>query len=200
MRLSFTLRMKVKSFVTLNKHSALVGMSHAFMSPSKPAWVNYEPDKLIRVWHSSQEARRGTEMHELAARLIKLGVRLPDTTATINQYVNDAIGYRMTPEQVVAYSSNCFGTADAMGFRANFLRVHDLKTGVNEATMTQLKIYVALFCLEYGFKPNNIGIETRIYQNDAVVVQTPEADEIFHIMDKIVTFDKIISDLRAEVE
>lgn len=139
-------------------------------------------------------------MHDLAARLIKLGVKLPDTAQTINQYVNDCIGYRMTPEQVFRYSDNCFGTADAAGFRVNRLRVFDLKTGVTEATMTQLKIYVALFCLEYKFNPLNIEMETRIYQNDAVVVEEPTADEIFHIMDKIISHDKIINDLRGEVE
>lgn len=192
--------MKVKFSVSLNKHSNLVGLNHAFLGPSKPAWLNYDPDKLTRVFHAAMAAKRGTEMHELAHRLIKLGVKLPDTAVTINQYVNDCIGYRMTPEQPFRYSDNCFGTADAADYRDNRIRVFDLKTGINEASMTQLKIYIALFCLEYKFNPLHIEMETRIYQNDTVIIEYPAADEILHIMDKIITFDKIISDLRGEVE
>jgi hypothetical protein len=75
-------------------------------------------------------ARRGTELHDLAHQLIRLGVKLPKTPTTLNLYVNDALGYRMTPEQVLYFSENCFGTADAISFRRNKLRIHDLKTGI----------------------------------------------------------------------
>lgn len=76
----------------------------------------------------------------------------------------------MTPEQVLYYSENCFGTADAISFRNNFLRIHDLKTGVVPAHMEQLEIYAALFCLEYRVKPMDISMELRIYQNDDVLI------------------------------
>jgi len=111
-------------------------------------------------------------------------------------YVNDAIGYRMTPEQVLFYSRNAFGTADAISFRDGLLRIHDLKTGISRVSMIQLEIYAAFFCLEYDVKPNDISIELRIYQSNDVVVEEPNPDDIFHIMDKTVAFDACIEDLR----
>ena len=113
-------------------------------------------------------------------------------------YVNDAIGYRMSPEQILYYSDNCFGTADAISFKRNKLRVHDLKTGVTPTSEHQLEVYAALFCLEYRFKPFDISIELRIYQNDEVRVYEGDPDQVTHIMDKIVTLDKRLTVLRAE--
>lgn len=185
--------------MNLNKHSPyLVANKHATLSPSKPHWVNYTDDHLDRVFYTQEQARLGTEKHELAQRLIKLRQTLPDTNQTLNRFVNDSIGYRMTPEQLLYYSDNCFGTADACGYRMDRLRVFDLKTGVTEASFLQLKVYVALFCLEYRFRPFEIGIETRIYQNDEVKVEEPDPDEIFHIMEKIKHFDKRLNQLREE--
>ena len=130
-----------------NTRSNLVG-THAFLSPSSPAWVNYEEDKLDRVFFAAQAARRGIEFHAFAHDAIRLRIKLPDLRSTINMYVNDAIGYGMTPEQILYYSDNCYGHADCVGFRNNTLRIHDLKTGVNEVSMAQLRVYAALFCLE----------------------------------------------------
>jgi len=183
--------------VNLNKHSNLVG-KHAFLSASSYHWLGYDEDKLSRVFFANQAAVRGTELHAFAHEAIRLGVRLPDTTATINAYVNDAIGFRMIPEQMLYYSDNCFGTADAFSFRNNFLRIHDLKTGVNEASVHQLEIYAALFCLEYRFRPLDIEIELRIYQNDIVRVFRPDADTIFHVIDRITTFDHLLNQFREE--
>ena len=113
-------------------------------------------------------------------------------------HVNDAIGYRMTPEQVLYYSENCFGTADAIKFSKDFLRIHDLKTGDIPAHMQQLEIYTALFCLEYGIKPGDIGIELRIYQNNEILKEVPTPEIILPIMDKIKSFDKIIVSVKKE--
>ena len=113
-------------------------------------------------------------------------------------YVNDAIGYAMTPEQVLYYSDNCYGTTDAISFRDNFLRIHDLKTGETPAHIEQLEVYAALFCLEYHYKPSDIGIELRLYQFDDVFVETPTPDIIVPIMDRIVTFDKIIDEIKQQ--
>jgi hypothetical protein len=143
-------------------------------------------------------ARRGSDLHEFAHEAIRLGIKLPKTPATLNTYVNDAVGYRMTAEQVLFYSENAFGTADAIAFRKNKLRVHDLKTGANNCSPHQLEIYAALFCLEYRFKPYDIEIELRIYQKNEVQIFEPTPDEITHIMDKIITFDKRITSLRLE--
>lgn len=51
-------------------------------------------------------------------------------------------------------SDNCFGTADAISFRNNFLEIHDLKTGNTSGHVVQLMIYEALFRLEYDMNPN----------------------------------------------
>lgn len=184
-----------------NTHSNLAG-AHAILSPSNYHWVHYPEDKLDRVYHAQMTARRGTELHSLAHELIRLGVKLPDNGQTLNMYVNDAIGFRMTPEQILFYSRNCFGTADAIKFHEDkqLLRIHDLKNGVTEASMEQLKIYAAIFCLEYSKQPHRIGTELRIYQNDEVRVLEPDYDDLFHIMDRIRTFDKRIEALKKEVE
>jgi hypothetical protein len=167
--------------------------THAFLSPSSPAWVNYDEDKLDRVFYASLAAQRGTDLHELAHRLIRLKVKLPENGTTLSLYVNDAIGFGMTPEQLLYYSDNCYGHADCVGFRNNTLRIHDLKTGATEAPFIQLEIYAALFCLEYKFKPTDIKISLRIYQNDQVKELVPDIDHIFHIIDKIVTHDRRLS-------
>ncbi len=88
-----------------NKHSNLIGQ-HAFLSASKYSWINYDEDKLDRVYVAALAAKRGTELHVLAHELIRLGVKLPKSPKTMNLYVNDALGYRMTPEQIVYYSDN----------------------------------------------------------------------------------------------
>lgn len=181
-----------------NRHSDLVG-NHAFLSPSKPAWIRYDQDKMDRVYDAYLAAQRGTELHELAQRLIAAGVKLPDVGKTLNDYVNDAIGFRMSPEVTFYYSENAYGHADAAGFRDQCLRIHDLKTGFIEVTFDQLMIYGALFCLEYRYKPSEIQIELRVYQNDQVKVYIPDEHEIVLIMEKIVSFDRRIKELRKEV-
>lgn len=180
-----------------NSHSDLAGR-HAFLSASKSHWVNYDTEKLDRIYRTAMLAKRGTEMHEFAQNAIRLGIRMPRTSKTINDYINDAIGFRMIPEQMLVYSPRCFGTADTISFRDEVLRVHDLKTGVIPGKTTQLEIYTALFCLEYGIKPSTIGIELRIYQNDDIVIWEPELDDIVHIMDRIVTFDAYLSRVEQE--
>ena len=113
-------------------------------------------------------------------------------------FVNDAIGFKMIPEQVLYYSDNCFGTADAISFNKNKLRIHDLKTGVIKASIEQLLIYASLFCLEYRVDPNSIEIELRIYQNNDIVIVDPEKEHIKSIMDTIIIFDKRIKTINGE--
>ncbi len=91
------------------------------------------------------------------------------------------------------------GTADAISFRNNFLRIHDLKTGTRPVHIEQLEIYAALFCLEYKIKPADIKIELRIYQNDEILVHEPEAEEIIVIMNKIIHLNKILEDVEGRV-
>lgn len=181
--------------MNFNAHSNLVGQ-HAFLGASKYHWINYTDEKVAESYLKFLAVQKGTILHEFAAQCITLGQKLPKSRKTLNMYVNDAIGFKMTPEQILYYSENCFGTADSISFRDSFLRIHDLKTGVIPAKMEQLKIYAALFCLEYRIKPGEIGMELRIYQNDEVVYCEPTADEIAPIMDRIITSDKIISKIR----
>ena len=185
----------------LNKHSpALTAGRHAFLSPSSNSWVNYDDEQLARVFFSQEAAKRGTEYHELAQRLITMGVKLPDVPKTLNMYVNDAIGYRMTPEHTLLFSENCFGTADAICFNGELLRIHDLKMGAKEASFVQLLIYAAIFCLEYNQHPKYIETELRIYQNDMVKIENPNPSDILQIMEKIRYFDKRLKYLREEAD
>lgn len=176
-----------------NEHSDLAGR-HAFLSASKYHWIRYSPDKLLEVYHNAQAARRGTELHEFAHRAIMLGIRLPRGKQTLNTYVNDALGFRMKTEQVLYYSDNCYGTADAVCFNGKILRIHDLKSGNDGGSFDQLLIYAALFCLEYGVKPGLIEIELRIYHNDEIKILVPDVDAVAHIMSTIVQFDQMIDD------
>lgn len=183
--------------MNFNRHSDLEG-KHAFLGASKYHWLGYDEEKLESYFYSSQAKQRGTELHDLARQCIKLGVKLPRTHKTLNMYVNDGIGYRMTPEVPLYVSDNFFGTADTISFKNNLLRIHDLKTGITPASMKQLDIYAAFFCIEYRKDPTKIDMELRIYQNDDVQVREPTADDILFVIDKILDFDQRIDKLRME--
>ena len=99
--------------MNFNKHSNLEGQ-HAFLGASKYHWINYSEDKVADAYTKFLATLRGTELHAFAAHAIRLGQKLPKSQKTLNMYVNDAIGYKMTPEQILYYSENCFGTADAI--------------------------------------------------------------------------------------
>lgn len=173
--------------------------SHAFLGASTYSWLNYSKEKVVESYKNRLAKERGIRLHAFAAECINLKQNLPKSRKTLNMYVNDAIGFKLAPEKILYYSPNCFGTADAIGFRKNFLRIHDLKTGLIPASLHQLEIYASLFCLEYNIKPGTLdGIELRIYQNDDILIGNPEADDILPIMDKIITFDKIIDDIKEE--
>lgn len=180
-----------------NNHSNLSG-SHAFLSASKYHWVNYDELKLEQVYLNWMASQRGTRFHELAAELIELRQKLQRSPNTFNLYVNDGIGFKMKTEVVLYYSPNCFGTADAICFRDNFLRIHDLKTGKSRVSVTQLEVYAALFCLEYNYSPNEIEMELRIYQSDEVIIHIPQPEDILYIMQKIKDFDERIQRLSQE--
>ena len=102
----------------------------------------------------------------------------------------------MVPEVCLFYSINAFGTADAISFRNNFLRIHDLKNGRTPASIKQLRVYAALFCLEYHMNPRDIETELRLYQLDEVVVDKPEPEDILFIMERIIMFDKRINEIK----
>lgn len=183
--------------MNFNKHLNLEGQ-HAFLGASKYHWINYDEDKVIKAFRNYIATQRGSQLHAFAAQCIKLRQKLPKSQKTLNMYVNDAIGYKMTPEQMLYYSDNCFGTADTISFNQKILRIHDLKTGEIPAHMEQLLIYAALFCLEYRVKPSDIQIELRIYQHNDIFMDEPGVDDILPIMDKIVCFDKALRRIKEE--
>ena len=208
------------------KYSELEGM-HAFLSPSQPHWLRYSREKLIERYLKSMAVQRGTELHEFAHTAIKLNRVQPRNKDTINMFINDAIGYKMSSEQPLFYNGFCFGTADAIEYKKNYLRIHDLKTGETEAHMDQLKVYAALFCLnyqslvreahrkglndieianKYDLKPSELhfdpmqmaGIELRIYQLGEVRVENPDPAEIQNYMDIIVSHVNTLKNIDAE--
>ena len=183
--------------MNFNKHSNLIGQ-HAFLGASTYQWINYSDNKIAETYVNMLAKQKGTELHEFAAQCIKLKQKLPKSNKTLNMYVNDAIGFRMIPEQILYYSDNCFGTADSIVFKDGILRIHDLKTGVTKAHMEQLFIYDALFCLEYRIKPGEIKIENRIYQSDDIEIANPTAEIIVPIIDRIITSDKIIEKIKQQ--
>lgn len=184
--------------MNFNAHSHLTG-KHSFLSASKYHWINYDIDKLTRVYLKQNAAVRGTRLHNFAQECIELGVKLPRTNDSLNQFVNDAIGFRMRSEQILFYSPNVFGTADGISFIKNFLRIHDYKSGEGRVSMKQLEVYASIFCLEYNHSPEKIEIELRIYQGGKILVHIPDPMEIRQLMDKIIQFDDRIEKIR-EVE
>lgn len=181
------------------KHFECEG-KHAFLSASNYHWLRDDEEALKKRWSTWKAAEKGTEFHEHAAWLIENRISLKKTHNTFNMYVNDCIGFRMSTEVVLKYSDICFGTTDAISFRKEHgvqkLRIHDYKSGKTKASMDQLMIYAALFCLEYGpvlgFKPGDIEYELRIYQSDDVVVFEPTVEDILPVIDQLIFANKTI--------
>lgn len=200
--------------------------AHAILSPSKYAWTNYDSkDKLFNLVCSSYSQEIGTLLHELASTAIKYRVKIPKIAAkpiillyllshniprgiidpskyvdNFCAYVNDAIGFDMTPEQLLVYSRNAFGTADAIRFndKKMHLRIHDYKSGVTKPCLRQLELYAAYFCLEYHIKPKDLTFELRIYWENEIIVGNPTAADIVPLMDKIIDYDNFISSLKGD--
>ena len=179
------------------KHLPLEG-KHAPFSASSSAWLRYDDEKIADVYRNLKAKELGTKLHAWAKETIDLQLKQPRSKKTICSYVNDAIGFRMDTEVVLYYSDRFFGTADAISFRDNTLRIHDLKTGKGPVHIEQLKVYAALFCLEYKVRPEDIDIHLRIYQNDEVQCSDPEPGEIRFFMDRIVYLDKMLEKLDKE--
>lgn len=210
-----------------NKHLELEGR-HAILSPSKHYWLNYDDEGLMKNYISSFATEIGTLVHEYASDrirfrmpmdaeneeaknsllvfLLKNGIPfkvidLDRIFYNLVPYVNDAIGYRMDSEIMLKYSDLCFGTADAISVRRNWLRIHDLKTGQTPASMDQLLCYAGLFFLEYkrDYRPQTMKVELRIYQNQEVLVNQPSSEEVKAVMDKIIHGDSVLTKKLMEV-
>lgn len=157
----------------------------------------YHKKKTIREIYQGLESFIYAKYKRLDAvdyglTLIKhLGFMPNEVFDTVKHYINDAGSLNMDAEKGLKYSDKIFGHADSIIFKDNVLRIFDLKTGFHEAKMDQLKIYAALFCLEYAIKPSDIEIELRIYQWDGINIENPTVEDILPIMDTIITNDKI---------
>lgn len=180
------------------RHHDLTGL-HAPFSPSQSSWLRYSDEKMLEVFENKRAAEMGSKLHEWAKQTIDLRIKQPRSNKTLSAYVNDAIGFEMDTEVVLFYSPRFFGTADAISYRKNCLRIHDLKTGKTKADIEQLMVYAALFCLEYQIRPEKLeDIELRIYQNDEVIVHKPTNEDITQIMKIIIRFDKILETKMSE--
>lgn len=212
--------------MNFNKHSEYEG-KHAVLSASKHSWLNYDDEKILNAYVASFSTTIGTLTHSYAKDKIIFRQPMEDNRSEKNalllyllkngiperviameplfynlmQYVNDAIGYKMTPEQVLYYSDYSFGTADAISYSRNVLRIHDLKTGSTPASMDQLLIYAAWFFLEYKKEANfqRSRTELRIYQNNEIIVHTPTNGEIAAVMEKVVHGAALIEKTLMEV-
>lgn len=212
--------------MTFTKHSDKAG-KHAMLSASTWRWINDSPNELVKRLAGQYATVIGTHLHEIAARHIKFSIKMnkydrknvllellsngvpPMILDVINfdlmfenlmLYVNECIGFKMTPEVVLMYSDNMWGTTDAIHFdeRARFLRIHDYKSGFGPVHIEQTIIYAALFCLEYNVNPEDIESELRIYQANNVLYHNPAPEEIRGAMDQIVMADRILQDLKRE--
>ena len=181
-----------------NPHLELEG-AHAFLSPSKYHWVNDNEEKLANRYSNYKAVQTGVELHDFASHAIKKRIKLARYKKALYMFVNDAIGYNMESEQMLYYSPYCFGTADAICFRDNHLRVFDLKTGVSKPSFIQLDTYAAIFCLEYGQDPEAITIELRIYQGAGYEERFPDPVEIRYIMEKIVDFTHLLNEIDSSL-
>ena len=188
------------------QHHNLAGC-HAPFSASQSHWLRYDDDKVKEVYERKKSAELGTRLHAWAKETIDLGIKQPKSKKTLYEYVNDAIGFKMSTEVVLFYSERFFGTADAICFRPDrksgreTLRIHDLKTGVvgePDKHFEQLKVYAALFCLEYKRSPIDIDIVLGVYKKDEVAFCEPDPEEIIAIMNKIIHVDKLLEKIDLE--
>ena len=169
-----------------NNHINLEGL-HAPFSASQSAWLRYDDAKAREAYERKKSAERGTRLHNWAKETIDLGIKQPKSKKTLYEYVNDAIGFKMSTEVVLFYTDRFFGTADAISFRKNpktgryILRIHDLKTGVVGKA-----------------DANEIDMELRVYKKDEVVYCEPNPESIINIMNKIVHLDKLLAKIDNE--
>ena len=92
-----------------NRHENLEGL-HAPFGASKHSWLRYDDEKAMEVYKNLKAAEMGTIFHEWAKNTINLGIKQPRSKKTLYSYVNDAIGFKMSPEVVLYYSDYFFGT------------------------------------------------------------------------------------------
>jgi hypothetical protein len=191
-------------FTGFRSHPRLEG-SHAFLSASKHHWLRYSDEKLIESLNTASAAARGTRLHAWAAEAIQLGRRQPEDHDVLSEYINHALDYEMTPEQLLFYTIHAYGTADTIGFEpyishpkfAGFLRIHDYKSGVTKTSEDQLYVYAGYFCHEYRFRPFEIEGELRIYQGDDVRIYELDREHLGYVYDRLEYANAIVDKRRS---
>ena len=76
--------------MNFKKHLDLEGQ-HAFLGASTYHWINYDEEKLIDRYRTHLATLKGTELHDLAARLIQNGIKLEDKQKTFILHKEDFI-------------------------------------------------------------------------------------------------------------
>lgn len=174
--------------------------SHAYLSPSAKSWINYDEEKLKDQYFNSEVTRYGTELHAFASRAIKLRQYIDNRSFLVCNFVNDCIDYKMDVDVVLYYSRYCYGTVDAIKYDniKNTLYVFDLKTGKTKASMMQLRIYAALFILEYNIIPTEIVL--RIYQREVIEEDIPDIKDIVEMTKNIMKKSKVLEKVDAQYD
>lgn len=187
-----------------HNHYELEG-KHAFLGASQYSWIRYTKERVRELVHTRAQAALGASLHAYANDAIRLRIKQVKNGKTLNDYINDAIGFRMSTEVVLFATDNAFGTADTICFRDNFLRIHDLKSGLTKSSFDQLFIYAAYCCIEYNIDPKKIQIELRIYQNDEILIMntedefSPILENVLNIIEIVREFDEIINKEREDL-
>ena len=75
-----------------NDHSKIKG-THAFLGASNFTWLADDKEKLRKRYLNFLAKQRGTDLHALAAEMIRLRKNCPETSMSFDQYVNDAIAW-----------------------------------------------------------------------------------------------------------
>lgn len=179
-------------------HDELLG-KHAILSPSQYHWLNYDAEKMKKVYLNNKRKEEGTFKHDLASRLIMTRTYVErNIPSAFHMFVNDSIDDNMFSEVPLKYSDNAFGTADAIRYndKTGELRIYDLKTGMSKPSFKQLLIYCAYFCLEYGKEPTQLRYVLRLYQNDGFEEYNPDGHEILDVMTKVIELDGAIESVK----
>lgn len=166
------------------KYSTLKDLSHSILS------------YIYRKYYDEERA----EITETGNKILQTARVLPkEKLVTLQQYINDGSGFRMKTEQTLVYSDFIYGTADAIRYEDDVLRISDYKSGKHPVSMDQLLVYAALFCLEYKVDPMKTKFHLRIYQQGKIICNEPEGSQILDIANRIVYVNKVATSVRGEL-
>ena len=82
--------MRRTTTIIWNNHPELTD-KHAFLGGSNYHWLGDDDEKLMKRYLSMRAKELGTDLHELAARLISYGFKLSETEASQYRALGNAI-------------------------------------------------------------------------------------------------------------